>query len=425
MLGQCKRWVIDNYRFFVLISSLLMLLIGSGAMFLIAVTLKAVVTDFGWPRSVPSLAYAAMFMGSGIGGIFMGHLLDRTSIGYPAMIGAVMLGLGAIVVSGMESSTEFLLAYGVMIGFLGMSTLFAPLTANIVGLFERRRGFAAGVIGAGQTISGVVWPPIARYFVDTAGWRQTYWLFGIFALCTMLPLSAILFGQHRIIGAASANRAGPLPVTTGASELTRPLPDAVWMICLSVAIVGCCIAMSMPLAHLIANVTDIGHPAARAAEMLALALLAATVSRLVLIGPLVERWGSLRALFVFCLAQALTVGAFGTVSGFYALYALALVFGLGYGGILPLYPVIIRDYLPAEGSGRRTGIVILFGAIGMAIGGALGGLLFDQTGSYGVAFLAAMLANLGNLAVVGWLILKTPRPPKFAEVFARPAVSTP
>ena len=90
-----------------------------------------------------------------------------------------------------------------------------------------------------------------------------------------------------------------------------------------------------------------------------------------------------------------------------AVYIAAMLFGLGYGGILPCYPVIVREYLPASEVGRRTAIVILFAGGGMALGAWLGGAIFDLTGSYKMAFLIGAAFNLANLAIIGSLIART------------------
>lgn len=396
-----------HYRHLVLWASMLMLLIGTGAVYLLAVALKPIALEFGWPRSVPSLAYSLQFVGSGVGAIVMGHWLDRSGIGRPVLLGSVMIALGAVVVSRMEAQWEFLLAYGVMIGFLGQATLFSPLMANIVGLFDRRRGFAAGIVASGQALAGVVWPLVASRLNESIGWRQTYFLFGAFVFCSMVPLSLVLLGQRRFIGrdvlpSKSGEAVAPAPPSTPSG----PLSVRMWIVWLCVAVVGCCISMSLPLGHLVASVTDIGIAATDAAQMLAAALFAATVSRLFLLGPVAARFGSLEGIFIFSALQALSVGLLAFVDTTAALYVVAVGFGLGYGGILPLYPVVVREHLPLAGIGRRTAVIILFGGLGMATGGWLGGFLYDLTGGYATPFLVGVAANVGNLAIIAALIAK-------------------
>ena len=56
-------------QIYILAASVLSLLIGSGAMFLVVVALKSIAEEFGWPRAVPSLAFSLQFVGSGFGGM--------------------------------------------------------------------------------------------------------------------------------------------------------------------------------------------------------------------------------------------------------------------------------------------------------------------------------------------------------------------
>jgi len=71
--------------------------------------------------------------------------------------------------------------------------------------------------------------------------------------------------------------------------------------------------------------------------------------------------------------------------------------------------VIVRELLPATQAGRRTGLVLLCAGGGMALGSWLGGAVFDATGTYRTAFLIGAAFNLGNLAIIISLIIRTPR----------------
>ena len=89
-----------------------------------------------------------------------------------------------------------------------------------------------------------------------------------------------------------------------------------------------------------------------------------------------------------------------------AAYLVSVLFGVGYGGISLCYPVIVRQYSPAASAGRRLGIVLLFGASGMALGGWLAGYVFDLSGSYAPAFLIGVAFNIANLIILMFLIVR-------------------
>ena len=178
---------------------------------------------------------------------------------------------------------------------------------------------------------------------------------------------------------------------------------------LSTAAIGCCVAMSLPLAHIVSHVSDLGYDSARGAEILSLMLACSALASFFGVGFLGGRFGGLRAIFVFSSGQALLLATLAFVESLPGLYVAAALFGLGYGGILPCYPVIVRELLPAAEAGRRTGLVLLCAGAGMALGSWLGGAVFDATGTYRTAFLIGVAFNAGNLAIIASLILRTPR----------------
>jgi MFS family permease len=137
--------------------------------------------------------------------------------------------------------------------------------------------------------------------------------------------------------------------------------------------------------------------------MLSLLLGCALVSRL-LFGLVADRIGGLRTLLIGSAGQAVMLTSFAAVESFWGLYLISALFGLAFGGIVPCYALIVRELFPAGQAGWRIGVVVLFGSIGMALGGWLGGQIFDLTGSYRSAFLVGVAFNLGNLALVGALL---------------------
>jgi MFS family permease len=326
----------------------------------------------------------------------------------PATVGASMIGLGGILTSYASSPLELYLIYGGMLGFFGRSTLFAPLTANITRWFEHNRSFAVGVVGSGQGLAGMIWPQTFHHVIAAVGWRQAALYYGIFALATMLPLALIL--RQRPPAPAPRRPAATAYDGSVPPPPKRPvLPPRALQATLSTAAIGCCVAMSLPLAHIVSHVSDLGYDPVRGAEILSLMLACSALASFFGVGYLGSRFGGLRAIFVFSSVQALLLATLAFVGSLPGLYVAAALFGLGYGGILPCYPVIVRELLPAAEAGRRTGLVLLCAGAGMALGSWLGGAVFDATGAYRTAFLIGVAFNAGNLAIIASLIARTPR----------------
>ena len=396
--GSIEVW----YGWVIIGTSLLINTIALAPLNILFVTLKPIAADFDWPRVVPSLAVSLLMVGSGVGGLAMGWWMDKRGVMSPVLFGSVMMGLGAALASQAEGRWSLYLANGLFLGLLGQAAMIAPLVANATRWFDRRRGLAVAIIASGQGIAGAIWPPIVRYLSDAVGWRQTYLYFGIFALLTMVPLSLLLKPKPPIGGLDQVQDASHQQRRV--LELSPHLVQG--LLCL--AVVGCCTAMSMPIVHLISHATDLGYPATQAAKFLSLLFAAAFASRIAF-GLLADRIGGVRTLVIGSGLQAVMLLTFAVVESEAGLYAAALLFGLGFAGIMPCYSLIIRLWFPATESGRRIAMVYLFAALGMGLGGWLGGAVFDLTGSYFYAFLIGFGFNVMNFVVIGFLYLRQTR----------------
>ena len=82
-------------RFWVLIASVALLLVGGGVTFVVVVGLKPIAMEFGWPRSVPSLAFSLQFVGSGLGAKKLPGDGIRMLLAFVLLIAAVKMFLTA------------------------------------------------------------------------------------------------------------------------------------------------------------------------------------------------------------------------------------------------------------------------------------------------------------------------------------------
>ena len=339
----------STYAWLRLWASLALMTIGGAGMYVIAVSLAPVQAEFGATRGGASFAYTLTLIGFGIGGIVMGKLADRFGVFVPVVIGAVGLGAGFVLAGTATSLTQFALAHGLLIGFLGCSATFAPLVADTALWFTRRRGIAVAICASGNYLAGAVWAPLLQYFFETSGWRATYIGTGIFCTASVLALSFALRRRPPALqtsataGQARAMEAQPLGLS----------PNTL-MTLLIVAGVACCVAMSMPQVHIVAYCGDLGYGPARGAEMLALMLGFGIVSRLVS-GWVCDRIGGLRTLLLGSFLQGVALLLFLPFDSLVSLYVVSALFGLFQGGIVPSYAIIVREHFPAREAGARVG----------------------------------------------------------------------
>ncbi|HEX4234077.1 MAG TPA: MFS transporter [Caldimonas sp.] len=375
--------------------ALVLMTVGSSAMYVVAVVLPSVQAEFGIARADASLPYTLLMVGFGIGGVFMGRLADRRGVVVPLLIGAAGLGAGFVAAALAGSIWSFALAHGILLGLIGSSASFAPLVADTALWFERRRGIAVAICASGNYVAGAIWPPIVQHFIASVGWRQTYVGLGVFSFVTMAAFALLMRARPPAIAPPGAANVAAAPV-----DSSRPfgLSKNAAQRLLCIAGVACCVAMSMPQVHIVAYCGDLGYGAARGAQMLSLMLAFGVVSRLVS-GAICDRIGGLRTLLLGSALQGTALLLFLPFDSLASLYVVSALFGLFQGGIVPSYAIIVREHFPAAEAGGRTGTILMFTLFGMALGGWMSGKVFDLTGSYHAAFLNGIAWNLLNLSI--------------------------
>jgi len=127
----------------------------------------------------------------------------------------------------------------------------------------------------------------------------------------------------------------------------------------------------------------------------------------VLCGLLADRFGAKETLIAGLLVQALAIGLYLFVRDIGAFYALSVMFGLAYGGIMPLYASLVREYFGARIMGTVFGAVAMISTLGMAVGPWVGGWIYDNLGGYFWLYIASCGIGLGAVAIAA-----TFRPPE-------------
>ena len=378
--------------------TLAILSVSYGAPLIVVVGLKPIAASLGTDRSVVALAASLVWLGTGLGGILMGWVADRIGMRPTAIFGALMTALG-LAVSAVGETWTLILGSGVLIGLLGNSAHFPPLVTYVSRWFDRRRGTAVALISSGQYLAGFVWPAIFERGMGEFGWQATMVGFGALTVATIVPLALFLRPPPRpgwAEDSPSSARGRPQALQLNPNLVQALLCSAVFL---------CCVPMAMPAGHLVALCSDLGIPAARGAAMLSVLLGCAFFSRMFW-GWAADRMGGLAAVFAGSACQAFAIAAFAVTQDEAGLFAVSVVYGLGFSGIIPAYVVAIRDLFPSTEASWRVPLLLFTGMSGMAFGGWFAGALYDNFGFYAPAFAAGAIFNLANLAVIGSLIAR-------------------
>jgi MFS family permease len=396
----------SRYAWWRLAASVTISTLGGVGMWAVVVALPAIQTDFGVTRADVSFSYTATMLGFGIGSIALGRLIDTRGALPTLVLSTFLLAAGFAAASYAPTVMTFAAAQ-ILIG-LGSAATFSPLVADLSHWFAKRRGLAVAICSSGNYIAGALWPPIVEHLVSDHGWRSAYLTVGGICLVTMLPLGLALRRRLTPHGSGST-----VAGTSRHSARALGLSPAALQAWLALAGIACCVAMSMPQVHIVAYCADLGYGVAQGAVMLSLMLGFGIVSRIGS-GWIADRVGGIKTLLLGSTLQAVALLLYLISDSLASLYVVSALFGLFQGGIVPSYAIIVREYFSPREAGARIGLAVSATIVGMALGGWMGGVLFDITGSYRAAFINGIAWNGLNGAVAFWLLLRQNRRAVFA-----------
>jgi MFS family permease len=216
---------------------------------------------------------------------------------------------------------------------------------------------------------------------------------GLLAWVLLIPASQFV----RQPPVRAAGQGANAPPEGGISSVSQALRSRQFIV-LGLVFFMCCAAHSGPIFHMVSYAMSCGIAPMAAVSIYSVEGLAGLGGRL-LLGVAGDRYGAKRVLIVGLLTQALAMGAYPFVRELGEFYGLAVVFGIAYGGVMPLYAVLARDYFSQSIMGTVFGAATMLSSIGMSSGPLVGGWVFDTFGSYSWLFFASLGLGLGAVAI--------------------------
>jgi len=383
------------YRWVVVAIGALMTCVSMGAMFSLAIFLEPIATATGWSRAGISSAMTFNFVAMGIAGFAWGAASDRYGPRVVVLCGTLILGLGLVLASRATSLIEFQLVYGLLVG-VASGAFVTPMIAATTSWFDQNRSLAISLVSAGIGVAPMTVSPFARYLISTYDWRPAMMIIGIAAWALLLP--AGLFVRTASQGRSQAGSAA-VPVShenhwaTAKQAFRTPQ-----FVILAATFAACCSAHSGPIFHMVSYATLCGISAMAAVSIYCVEGLAGLFGRL-LLGVLADRLGIKPVLTAGLLVQAFAIGSYLYVNKLEEFYVLALVFGTAYGGVMPLYAGLAREYFGQSIIGTVLGAATMISCLGMAFGPLIGGWLFDTYHDYRWLYIGSMAVALGAVAI--------------------------
>ena len=387
-----------HYGWVIVLVGALMTCIGMGAMFTLPVFLVPIETDMGWSKTEVVFSMTVAFLVMGASGFGWGALSDKIGARPVLLMGNVLLGFGLMMASRSASVLEFQIWYGVVIGIAGGS-FFPPLMATTVGWFEKHRSLAVSLVSVGIGVAPMTVAPFSQWLISEFGWRQAQFLMGAGVLVLLVPMSFLIRRPPAVSpDAADAPQTTAAPQSEPSNLTVGQALRTPQFIVLALVFFACCACHSGPIIHTVSFAQWCGIAPAYAVTIYSVEGVGGLFGRFVL-GLAGDKFGVKPVLIVGLLIQAVGAGAYLFAANLEYFYVIAFIFGFAYGGVMPLYAVLARDYFGPKIMGAVFGAAAMISSLGMALGPVIGGWIYDTWNAYTGLYVASAVVGLGAAAI--------------------------
>jgi MFS family permease len=363
------------------------------------VFVEPLVELFGWSRGDISAAYAIAFIVGLPAVVIMGWLGDRYGARWLMIGAALLITAGTYLLGTITELWQFYVFYGFFVGSMGHAAYTVLLPVILTRWFDRYMGLAVGIYWAAMGIGPMIFAPVFRWLIETRGWQQAFTLIATIVGVILFAFSLLIRSNPREMGLApyGGEKLPPEPrvpaahgiAPAGLREVLSRRP--VWLL-IAIHHVGC-VGHSIILAHIVSMAIVQGVSGMEAAGVLGTVAGASAVSRFAS-AILAARFGGRILLTLALIGQGAPILILFFANDAWTFYAFALVFGLCYGGEMVGFPIINRQMFGASAPlGTIYSLQMVGAGTGMALGGWLGGFLFDVTGAYTWSIAAAILTT--------------------------------
>lgn len=397
-----------HYAWIVLAATCVVSIVSRADSASFAVFVDPLVEKFDWKRGDIGLAYSLAFLCSMPAMLVFGWLGDRCSA-RTLMIGAsLMISAGTVMLGMIQELWHLYVLYGVFVGALGNAAFMVLLPVLVTRWFDRKMGLALGIYWAALGAGPVIFAPLFRWLIETRGWESAFFVIGLSFGVILLVFSWLIRTSPAEMGlsaygAGEASQEKPAAGSAGPAISLRSVlaRRPVWLL------TGChhlgCAGHAVILAHGVSMATHHGIPGLQAAGVLSTIAGVSIFSRFTF-SLLTERFGGRTILSWAIFGQSLSILMLLFATEAWHFYVFAVIFGICYGGEMVGFPIINRQMFgPKAPLSSIFSFEMIGASTGMALGGWLGGVLFDHSGDYTLAILVASGIGFLALPLALWL----------------------
>jgi len=385
----------------IIVSSFIMMGVNSS----FGVFFKSLEDTFNLTRATTSSILSSRMAFSCVFAFLGGWAIDRYG---PRIVFSIMgffIGLSLILTSQTTSAWQLFIAYSLLLA-IGIGAVYVVMTSTVLRWFDRRRGLALGIAGSGGGLGIALIAPLSAFLIDSFEWRNALMILGGIAWLVILPVSQLLKKDPYEIGALpdGTTPGYQTPEVEQGTTAPKTIPllrmfrtTSFWsflFIWLLMAFSG-----SFVMTHIIPHAIDLGFSPIRSATILSLSGIATIAGRLIA-GIITDKLNAKVVAIICSLLQVAALLWLIWVHELWMLYLFGFVHGFTFGGFGIAITVLIGGTFSLDGIGKILGVLEIGIFIGAAIGAYLGGLIFDASSSYTLAFLIMAGMGLARTLVV-------------------------
>jgi len=373
---------------------------------------KSLEFEFDITRAAISSIFSVHMVIYAIFAIITGWALDRYGPRIIVSFMGIFTGLSLLITSQVTSVWQMYLSYSLLLA-IGMGGFIPLLMAVIPRWFDKKRGLALGIATSGFGLGPVIMAPFAAYLIANLGWRNTYIVLAVIAVIVVLSLARVFRREPGEIGALpdgikrDTHAIGPMVDVPsieldGLSLLQTLRRKKFWlMFCMWFFLAS---SNNLISTHIIPYATDVGISTIEAATIFSIMGGVQILSRLIF-GRIADVAGSRIPAVISALFGAGALLWLIWSHDLMMLYLFAIFFGLAWGGLGVNILALSSELFESPNLGAIFGALEIGFALGGAAGPLLGGIIFDTTGSYTMAFVAGATAML----IMALLVILTKR----------------
>jgi MFS family permease len=393
------------YGWWVVGGAFLLLFCSMGThLYAFPVFFDVMVREMEWARTQVALALAVGTFVLGVVGLFVGGLIRRFGLRPVVVCGALIAGLGFLLLTTVNEPWQFYLYYGLILsaGIAGMETV--PTMTAVEAWFARGKSTALGIATAGMGVGGLVMAPLAGWLISRYDWQTAFAFMAGIVMLIGIPVGVVAMRTPGLPSAA------PRQVTQQGLEAsdftTRQVlrQQSFWLV--SIGSMLWLWAYLIALTHQVAFAVDIGMDRVAASGAVGL-LCAFSIPGRLGFGKLGDIMDKRHVMIIAAGLQISALIILLKTTNLTMLYVYSCLIGISIGGLTPILPGILADYFGGRHFGTIYGASGMVVTLGLMIGPVYGGWIFDSTGSYYLAFLSGIVITL--LAAVLVYLARKPR----------------